>query len=143
MLNDIGINENLANNLFTDLELNKTELERLIKSNMDEKLNQILNNNEMDKNVNNKIPSKSKNQNNNNMNAFNQMNDNLFNNQQEIQENINKESINSTTQEKDKLPQNYNLSLSRYIELKSHFDVIRKLGYLPNINSLISVSEVL
>jgi hypothetical protein len=37
MLNDIGINENLASNLFTDLELNKTELERLIKTNMDEK----------------------------------------------------------------------------------------------------------
>ena len=111
---------------------------------MDEKLNQILNNNEVDKNVNNKISSKNKNQNNNNMNALNQMNDNLFN-QQEIQENINKESINSTTidKDKDKSPQNYNLSLSRYIELKSHFDVIRKLGYLPNLNSLISVSEVL
>jgi len=37
MLNEIGINENLANSLFTDLELNKTELERLIKTNMDEK----------------------------------------------------------------------------------------------------------
>jgi hypothetical protein len=37
MLNDIGINESLANSLFTDLELNKTELERLIKTNMDEK----------------------------------------------------------------------------------------------------------
>ena len=37
MLKDIGISENLANNLFTDLELNKTELERLIKNNMDEK----------------------------------------------------------------------------------------------------------
>ena len=37
MLNDIGINDNLANNLFNDLELNKTELERMIKANMDEK----------------------------------------------------------------------------------------------------------
>ena len=37
MLNDIGINENLANNLFLDLELNKPELERLIKTNMDDK----------------------------------------------------------------------------------------------------------
>jgi hypothetical protein len=37
MLKDIGINENLANNLFIDLELNKTELERLIKSNIEEK----------------------------------------------------------------------------------------------------------
>lgn len=31
MLNEIGINENFANELFTDLELNKAELERLIK----------------------------------------------------------------------------------------------------------------
>ena len=45
--------------------------------------------------------------------------------------------------EKEKEPANYNLSLSRYIELKSHFDVVRKLGYLPNINALVSISEVL
>ena len=37
MLNDIGINENLANNLFVDLELNKSELEKLIKTKMDDK----------------------------------------------------------------------------------------------------------
>ena len=37
MLNEIGINENLANNLFIDLELNKPELERMIKANMNEK----------------------------------------------------------------------------------------------------------
>ena len=37
MLNEIGINDNLANSLFTDLELNRTELERLIKTNMDDK----------------------------------------------------------------------------------------------------------
>lgn len=37
MLSDIGINENLAHNLFVDLELNKSELEQLIKTNMDEK----------------------------------------------------------------------------------------------------------
>ena len=43
MLNEIGINDNLANSLFTDLELNKTELERLIKANMDEKYVQKLN----------------------------------------------------------------------------------------------------
>ena len=41
MLNDIGINEDLANNLFVDLELNKTELEKLIKSNMNEKFDEI------------------------------------------------------------------------------------------------------
>jgi len=32
---------------------------------------------------------------------------------------------------------------SKPIELKSHFDVVRKLGYMPNINTLVSVSEVI
>ena len=41
MLNEIGINESLANSLFTDLELNKTELERMVKNNMDEKYNKL------------------------------------------------------------------------------------------------------
>lgn len=38
--------------------------------------------------------------------------------------------------------QELNLSLSNKVELKSHFDVVRKLCYLPNINGLVSVSEV-
>ena len=37
MLNDIGINEKFANDLFTDLELNKVELENMIKSNINDK----------------------------------------------------------------------------------------------------------
>ncbi len=37
---------------------------------------------------------------------------------------------------------NLNLANARTVELKSHFDVIRKLGYLPSINALVSVSEV-
>jgi len=37
MLNEIGINEKFANELFTDLELNKAELENLIKSNIQER----------------------------------------------------------------------------------------------------------
>jgi hypothetical protein len=37
---------------------------------------------------------------------------------------------------------NLNLANARTVELKSHFDVIRKLGYLPQINALVSVSEV-
>ena len=41
MLQTIGIDENLAKNLFEDFELNKTELEAMIKKNLDEKLNQI------------------------------------------------------------------------------------------------------
>ena len=38
VLQSIGIDENLANNLFTDFELNRTELEAMIKKNLDEKL---------------------------------------------------------------------------------------------------------
>lgn len=34
------------------------------------------------------------------------------------------------------------MNQSRPIELKSHFDVVRKLGYIPNLNTLVSVSEV-
>ena len=42
-----------------------------------------------------------------------------------------------------KIIPNLNLANARTIELKSHFDVIRKLGYLSNINALVSVSEVI
>jgi hypothetical protein len=61
---------------------------------------------------------------------------------QDFQEN--KESVNASmmNEREVKTGSNYNLSLSRYIELKSHFDVIRKLAYLPSLNSLVSVSEV-
>lgn len=34
-----------------------------------------------------------------------------------------------------------NFSLNKFTELKSHLDVVRKLAYLPTINSLVSVSE--
>ena len=37
MLNDIGINEKFANDLFTDLEMNKSELENLIKTSINER----------------------------------------------------------------------------------------------------------
>ena len=55
---------------------------------------------------------------------------------------IPKNATNDMTDKVEKEPIQYNISLSRYVELKSHFDVIRKLGYLPNINSLVSISEV-
>ena len=41
MLNEIGINENFANELFTNLELNKTELERLIKKDIEERTSNL------------------------------------------------------------------------------------------------------
>ena len=37
MLNDLGINENFANELFNDLEINKPDLDRMIKLNIEEK----------------------------------------------------------------------------------------------------------
>jgi striatin 1/3/4 len=37
MLNELGINENFANELFNDLEINKPDLDRMIKNNIDEK----------------------------------------------------------------------------------------------------------
>ena len=37
MLNDLGINETFANELFNDLEINKTEFEKQIKTNIEAK----------------------------------------------------------------------------------------------------------
>lgn len=67
----------------------------------------------------------------------------MLNNQSEpATDNTNSKEANSNNKEKVDSAENVNLSLtSRYVELKSHFDVIRKLGYLQNINSLVSVSE--
>ena len=42
MLNDLGINENFANELFNDLEINKPDLDRMIKNNIDEKYQRII-----------------------------------------------------------------------------------------------------
>ena len=37
MLGDLGINENFANELFNDLEINKPDLDRIIRRNIDDK----------------------------------------------------------------------------------------------------------
>ena len=92
ILKNIGINERLANNLFIDFELNKPELETLIKKDIEQKFLE---------------------------------NDIVYNN------------INIKDDQKGKK----NLSFTKYAELNSHFDEVRKLAYLENINSLISVSE--
>ena len=54
VLQSIGIDENLANNLFTDFELNKNELEAMIKKDIEEKFlkSEINNNNANNNNVN-------------------------------------------------------------------------------------------
>jgi hypothetical protein len=147
MLNDIGINENLANNLFVDLELNKTELERMIKNNMDQKLNQIFNEKEK---IEQKRPS-----NRGNAEIWESSEPPIFNKENKLAEieqskisnfqennNNNINQINSGSSTTTQPIPTHNLSLLRYTELRSHFDVIRKLAYLPNINSLVSVSEV-
>ena len=58
----------------------------------------------------------------------------------EVPKNLNNNILDKVENEKE--PTNYNLSLSNYIELKSHFDVVRKLGYLAKLNALVSISEV-
>jgi hypothetical protein len=148
MLNDIGINENLANNLFVDLELNKTELERMIKYNMDQKLNHIFNEGEK---VEQKRSSNRGNRDIAELNESHIVKESKISefdhskNSNTLENNLNSNqnnSANSTTLNTTQQVQTHNLSLMRYTELRSHFDVIRKLAYLPNINSLVSVSEV-
>ncbi len=92
ILKNIGINEKLANNLFIDFELNKPELESLIKKDIEQK---FLESDDIISNINIKYDT-------------NEIN---------------------------------NFKLTKFAELKSHFDEVRKLVYLENINSLISVSE--
>ena len=92
ILKNIGINEKLANNLFIDFELNKPELETLIKKDIEQK---FLDKDDIISNMNIKFDSN------------------------EIG----------------------NFKFTKFAELKSHFDEVRKLIYLENINSLISVSE--
>ena len=92
MLKNIGINERLANNLFIDFDLNKPELENMIKKDIEQKFLESDNTNTLNKN----------------------------------------KKIDNT---------NNNIKLHKFIELKSHFDEVRKLSYIENNNNLISVSE--
>ena len=48
VLQSIGIDENLAKNLFTDFELNRSELEAMIKKNLDEQISKINKENNFD-----------------------------------------------------------------------------------------------
>ena len=91
ILKNIGINERLANNLFIDFELNKPELETLIKKDIEQKF----------------------------------LEDDII----------------SNIKIKEDIKEKKNLSFTKYTELNSHFDEVRKLSYLENINSLVSVSE--
>ena len=136
ILQSIGIDENLANNLFTDFELNKNELEAMIKKDIEEKLLQSDNNINIIQNNNNNI-------NKNNSNNINNLNNNNYQNMNNYADkNINQsniKSINNNKQEESNL--NYSFNLNNLVELRNHFDEVRKLSYLENINSLVSISE--
>ena len=146
ILQSIGIDENLANNLFTDFELNKNELEAMIKKDIEDKLlksennnvnnnmNEIQNDNKNTKynnqnNINNNINKNYKNVNNN---AQNEINNNISNAQNIKASNISKNEEQNF---------NYSFNLNNSVELRFHFDEVRKLSYIENINSLVSVSE--
>ena len=92
ILKNLGINESLANNLFIDFDLNKPELETLIKKDIEKKF-------------------------------------------------IDSDDILSNKNIKSVPNENNNFKFTKLTELKSHFDEVRKLVYLENINSLVSVSE--
>ncbi len=61
-----------------------------------------------------------------------------------MQNNIdgNRQEINNYSASETKDIPTLNLSDAKQTELRSHFDVVRKLGYLSNINALVSISEV-
>lgn len=118
MLNEIGINENFANELFTDLELNKAELERLIKKDIEERT--ML--------VNDKL----------NLHINENSNNKKETNRQDNQANNNIKQQNETPKSK---PGQLILNQNNYTELKSHFDVVRKLSYMPKQNYLVSIAE--
>ena len=149
ILQSIGIDENLANNLFTDFELNKNELEAMIKKDIEEKLMKSENNNAnnnaneiQNENKNNKYNNIS-NANNNNINKnYKNVNNNIqneINNNNNISNTQNIKSSNITKNEEQNF--NYSFNLNNSVELRYHFDEVRKLSYLENINSLVSVSE--
>ena len=148
ILQSIGIDENLANNLFTDFELNKNELEAMIKKDIEEKLMKSENNN-ANNNVN-EIQNENKNNKYNNIsNANNNINKNYKNVNNNIQNEINNNNNISNTQnikssnisKNEEQNFNYSFNLNNSVELRYHFDEVRKLSYLENINSLVSVSE--
>ena len=161
VLQSIGIDENLANNLFTDFELNKNELEAMIKKDIEEKLlKSEINNNNANNNINsvqnnNNIKNKNyntkiNNTNNTNINNYKNINQNNSNNEQNNNNNNNLNNINITNNlniksanipKKEEQNFNYSFNLNNMVELRNHFDEVRKLSYLENINSLVSVSE--
>lgn len=134
ILQTIGIDENLANNLFVDFELNRTELEAMIKKNLDEKLAHT-----GQDNITEIVNQKSQSNTANNTNS----NDIPINNQNQINRisaNNSAENNNTDSRMREEL-NSVSFSFNNCIELRSHFDEVRKLSYFPEMNSLVSVSE--
>ena len=146
ILQSIGIDENLANNLFTDFELNKNELEAMIKKDIEDKLLKSENNN-VNNNMN-EIQNDNKNTKYNNQNNINNnINKNYKNVNNNAQNEINNNISNAQNIKASNIPKNeeqnfnYSFNLNNCVELRYHFDEVRKLSYIENINSLVSVSE--
>lgn len=152
MLNELGINENFANELFTDLELNKAELERIIKKDIEERSSIV---DKIDKSSKTKIDEiKLKNEGNANniQNSYQKLkssnkqdsSDKFLNNNHDSVKFSNNDQMSSKF-EIGVTPKSKQISLvlsqNNYIELKAHFDVVRKLSYMHLYNYLISVSE--
>jgi len=139
VLQSIGIDENLAKNLFTDFELNRSELEAMIKKNLDEQISKINKENNFDDSK-----TQNSNLNDNEINTNTNTNININNNQNNftpIRNNTNQLNINSNIINNNNNNNSYSFSLNQCIELRSHFDEVRKLCYITEMNSLISVSE--
>ena len=91
-------------------------------------------------NNNNKInKNNAVNMNNINNNNFQNINNFIDNGNSNNNSNNNIKSVNNNKQEESNF--NYSFNLNNLVELRNHFDEVRKLSYLENINSLVSVSE--
>src|SRR5574344_2108323 len=115
----------------------------MIKKNLDNKLNNI-----GDNNINEMIQQQKKEDTTNNINVIKtDLNNTTKNPNLNPNTNTNNETSNnalgkdSTTTNNIKADDNYTFSFNKCIELRSHFDEVRKLTYLPEINALVSVSE--
>lgn len=149
MLSEIGINESFASDLFTNLELNKAELEMLIKRDMEERTatvkdklyaQQNASGISTDAKFNDIYQGKPE----SSMAATNSqtlpmtLSTSNIGQQQSIKTlDTQFASITSNQKKSNKLILNQN----NFTELRSHFDVVRKLSYMPKHNNLVTVSE--
>lgn len=146
MLNEIGINESFASDLFTNLELNKAELEMLIKRDMEERTASVKDKLYSQQNtsgvselkLNDLANSKADSSLPPGITNTNSLHITLNPNNLNQQPNKNIETnLSLHSKKSNKLVLNQN----NFTELRSHFDVVRKLSYMPKHNNLVTVSE--